>query len=116
MCLWVRAGAGASDAGNRLISAFRFGKRRGARVKERSAPAGGKRAARVTARPPATRRIEQPPAAEQTKTRKPRAPARLAAEVARLSAELEASQALVSELKTRIDVDPLTELLNRRGF
>ncbi len=41
---------------------------------------------------------------------------RLAAEVERLAAELEASRAHISELEARIDVDPLTETLNRRGF
>ena len=41
---------------------------------------------------------------------------RLAAEVERLAAELEASRARIAELETRIDVDPLTEALNRRGF
>ena len=41
---------------------------------------------------------------------------RLAAEVARLAAELEASRARLAELESRVDVDPLTETLNRRGF
>ena len=40
----------------------------------------------------------------------------LAAEVERLAAELETSRARIAELETRIDVDPLTEALNRRGF
>jgi len=50
---------------------------------------------------------------------KPRAQAsaaRLAAEVERLAAELELFRARIAELETRIDVDPLTETLNRRGF
>jgi len=42
--------------------------------------------------------------------------AHLAAEVARLAAELAASRERVTELEARIDVDPLTETLNRRGF
>ncbi len=42
--------------------------------------------------------------------------ARLAAEVDRLAAELEASRARITELEARIDIDPLTETLNRRGF
>jgi diguanylate cyclase (GGDEF)-like protein len=42
--------------------------------------------------------------------------AALAAEVARLAAELAASRERVTELEARIDVDPLTETLNRRGF
>jgi len=41
---------------------------------------------------------------------------RLAAEVDRLAAELEASRARITELEARIDIDPLTETLNRRGF
>ena len=44
------------------------------------------------------------------------AAARLAAEVDRLAAELEASRARITELEARIDIDPLTETLNRRGF
>jgi len=41
---------------------------------------------------------------------------RLAAEVERLAAELQASRAHITELEARVDVDPLTETLNRRGF
>jgi diguanylate cyclase (GGDEF)-like protein len=41
---------------------------------------------------------------------------RLAAEVDALAAQLAASRARISELEARIDVDPLTDLLNRRGF
>jgi diguanylate cyclase (GGDEF)-like protein len=44
------------------------------------------------------------------------AAARLLAEVERLAAELEASRVCISDLESRIDVDPLTETLNRRGF
>lgn len=43
-------------------------------------------------------------------------PMRLAAEVARLEAELKAMRARVAELETRAERDPLTGLLNRRGF
>jgi len=47
----------------------------------------------------------------------PRAAAlRLVAEVERLAAELAASRQRISELEARVDVDPLTETLNRRGF
>jgi diguanylate cyclase (GGDEF)-like protein len=47
----------------------------------------------------------------------PRATAmRLAAEVDRLAAELEASRARVIELEARVDIDPLTDAFNRRGF
>jgi diguanylate cyclase (GGDEF)-like protein len=41
---------------------------------------------------------------------------RLAAEVERLAAELTASRARIADLESRIDVDPLTEIPNRRGF
>jgi diguanylate cyclase (GGDEF)-like protein len=40
----------------------------------------------------------------------------LAAEVERLAAELQASHTRITELEARIDVDPLTETFNRRGF
>jgi diguanylate cyclase (GGDEF)-like protein len=59
------------------------------------------------------------PGAEEPKAVKPRArppAARLAAEVQRLAAEVEASRVRVAELEARIDIDPLTETLNRRGF
>jgi len=36
--------------------------------------------------------------------------------VERLAAELKASRSRITELEARIDVDPLTETLNRRGF
>jgi len=41
---------------------------------------------------------------------------RLTAEVERLSAELQASRARIAKLEATIDIDPLTETLNRRGF
>ncbi len=52
---------------------------------------------------------------------KPRAPSRaiamrLAAEVDALASQLEASRARIMDLEARIDIDPLTETLNRRGF
>jgi diguanylate cyclase (GGDEF)-like protein len=41
---------------------------------------------------------------------------RLAAEVDALAAQLKASRARINELETRVDIDPLTEIRNRRGF
>lgn len=41
---------------------------------------------------------------------------RLAAEVEHLAAQLAQSRAKVSDLEAKIETDPLTELLNRRGF
>jgi diguanylate cyclase (GGDEF)-like protein len=41
---------------------------------------------------------------------------RLAAEVDALAAKLEASRARITDLEARVDIDPLTDTLNRRGF
>jgi diguanylate cyclase (GGDEF)-like protein len=41
---------------------------------------------------------------------------RLAAEVDALAAELKISRARITDLEARVDVDPLTDVLNRRGF
>jgi hypothetical protein len=41
---------------------------------------------------------------------------RLVGEVDRLAAELQASRAYIRDLESRIDVDPLTETLNRRAL
>jgi len=43
-------------------------------------------------------------------------PERLRAEVDRLSRELARAEARIAELEARADVDPLVEVLNRRGF
>jgi diguanylate cyclase (GGDEF)-like protein len=40
----------------------------------------------------------------------------LAAEVEQLAAQLEQSRARIGDLEAMIEIDPLTELLNRRGF
>ena len=40
----------------------------------------------------------------------------LLAEIARLKAELEQARATIADLETRADIDPLLEILNRRGF
>lgn len=54
-------------------------------------------------------------------TRRSKAPPRslamrLAAEVERLAAQLEQSRVRISDLEAMIEIDPLTDLLNRRGF
>jgi diguanylate cyclase (GGDEF)-like protein len=41
---------------------------------------------------------------------------RLAAEVDALAAQLETSRLRIADLEARIDIDPLTDTLNRRGF
>jgi diguanylate cyclase (GGDEF)-like protein len=71
-----------------------------------------------------TRSTPHKTAEAEVKERKPRPPkprtgsaaARLAAEVERLSAELAASRLRIGELENRVDVDPLTQTFNRRGF
>ncbi|MFZ3311677.1 MAG: GGDEF domain-containing protein, partial [Xanthobacteraceae bacterium] len=40
----------------------------------------------------------------------------LAAEVDKLAAQLQASRARIADLEARVDIDPLTDVLNRRGF
>jgi len=91
----------------------------GAPVQHKSARPQRKTAA---LRPPRSKRnapIQKRRGTDEPKTPKPRSGAatrRLAAEVARLAAELEASRAYTNELEARVDVDPLTETLNCRGF
>jgi diguanylate cyclase (GGDEF)-like protein len=88
-------------------------------VKQKSARSEGKPVVRRPAQSLPRRPSHKEPGAEKPKaaTPRPRAAAmQLAAEVERLAAELEASRARISDLENRIDVDPLTETLNRRGF
>ena len=71
--------------------------------------------ARVTARPSA--RGPRPIlAAAGASDPVPSDPMRLAAEVARLEGELAAMRARVAELETHAERDPLTGVMNRRGF
>ena len=63
--------------------------------------------------------IDAGAATQGPKAAKPRpraAAVRLAAEVERLAAELQASRERIAKLEAKIDIDPLTETLNRRGF
>ncbi len=89
-------------------------------VKQKWARSSGKVVAPAT--PQSTRRREPIHGLAGTgepKAAKPRAGAlamRLAAEVERLAAELEASRARIIDLEARVDIDPLTGTLNRRGF
>ena len=57
-------------------------------------------------------------AGEPTRTKAPSRAIvmRLAAEVDALAAELKASHARITDLEARVDIDPLTDTLNRRGF
>jgi diguanylate cyclase (GGDEF)-like protein len=53
---------------------------------------------------------------EASLPQRPTAAMRLAAEVARLEQELAAARLRLAELEARADIDPLTDILNRRGF
>jgi GGDEF domain-containing protein len=77
---------------------------------------------RKTAAPRRPARASSLPAgslpAEAPKPKRPvrSTPMQLAAEVERLAAELERSRARIADLEAKVDIDPLTDLLNRRGF
>jgi diguanylate cyclase (GGDEF)-like protein len=89
-----------------LIRVRAIVKQKSARPKAKARP---QRQAQSLRRPSDKKSPAQPP--------RPRtAAARLLAEVERLATQLEASRACISDLESRIDVDPLTETLNRRGF
>lgn len=65
--------------------------------------------------------LRRRPAKDAERPKKAKAPSRalvmrLAAEVDKLEAQLKASRAHICDLEARIDIDPLTEILNRRGF
>jgi diguanylate cyclase (GGDEF)-like protein len=76
--------------------------------------ADGKR--RKIAAPPLARGRAATPAAAVAAGPAMSDPMRLAAEVARLEAELAAMRARVAELETHAERDPLTDVMNRRGF
>jgi len=59
---------------------------------------------------------EDVPAPPPSRTPTRSAVMRLAAEVDALAAKLEASEARIADLEARVDIDPLTDTLNRRGF
>jgi diguanylate cyclase (GGDEF)-like protein len=88
-------------------------------VKPKSAKSKARRPRTSPARSSPRRPGDQKSGAPTPDGLKPRpltAAARLSVEVERLAAELAASRARISDLESRIDVDPLTETLNRRGF
>ncbi len=77
-----------------------------------SAAARGRRPA--TAAAPAARLAR--PSQDEPPPRRRSPAGRLASEVERLERELAIARARVAELAARADIDPLTEVLNRRGF
>ena len=68
--------------------------------------------------PPKLRRAETDEAAEPKSSRAPSRSSfmRLAAEVDALAAQLKTSRERIADLEARVDIDPLTDVLNRRGF
>jgi diguanylate cyclase (GGDEF)-like protein len=73
--------------------------------------------------PPAAKhpraRPDKQSAADQPRPAKARSRSeamRLAQEVEQLAAQLEQSRARITDLEAKVDIDPLTELLNRRSF
>ena len=79
----------------------------------RKGVSAGRAAKRPRARPDEQRAGDQP---RQTKTPSRSKAMRLAEEVDRLAAQLEQSRARITDLEAKVDIDPLTELLNRRSF
>jgi diguanylate cyclase (GGDEF)-like protein len=101
--------------------AARFAGERESVTKRGNAGAPNRRVA-LRRSPPAKRAFSGPEKAVPAEPpRRSKAPTRslvmrLAAEVERLAAQLQHSRARVSDLEAMIEIDPLTELLNRRGF
>jgi diguanylate cyclase (GGDEF)-like protein len=89
-------------------------------MKERAAKPGGKPGAEPRSRPKPDRapsgQRDRPFEPKQARAPSRSAAMRLAAEVEVLAAQLEASRARISQLEARVDIDPLTDVLNRRGF
>jgi diguanylate cyclase (GGDEF)-like protein len=88
-------------------------------VKHKTASSRAERTAQDPTRSTSRKAVEAEVDDQKPKAPKPRtgsAAARLAAEVERLSAELAASRLRIGELENRVDVDPLTQTFNRRGF
>jgi diguanylate cyclase (GGDEF)-like protein len=87
---------------------------------KRFAPPAHERKTR-SAQPPAPRGVRRVRGDDAEPVSLPRRPARvlamqLAAEVERLEAELAAARARMAELERCAEIDPLTEVLNRRGI
>src|SRR5712675_614995 len=84
------------------------GQRQSRRAKPKSAPRRPRAAVRRL--PPAPARGEAGPGRARSQIRQ------LAAEVERLERELEAARSQMVQLAARAEIDPLTDVLNRRGF
>jgi diguanylate cyclase (GGDEF)-like protein len=85
-------------------------------AKPRAKPVAKPLASRL---PPVNARRAESGGGEPVKSVRPPARSsfmRLAAEVDKLAAQLQASRSRIADLEARVDVDPLTDVLNRRGF
>jgi diguanylate cyclase (GGDEF)-like protein len=85
-------------------------------MKNRAAKTGRKSIASPRPRPKSRRVQTEEPAAPKARTPSRASIMRLAAEVDALAAELRTSRARIADLEARVDIDPLTDVLNRRGF
>jgi diguanylate cyclase (GGDEF)-like protein len=98
------------------------GEGQGGRTRSKAAPKVVPKVAAkgVRKRAPARRssaQPEHPDSAHSAAPRRARSQIRvLAAEVERLERELEAARAQMAQLAVRAEIDPLTDVLNRRGF
>jgi diguanylate cyclase (GGDEF)-like protein len=91
----------------------RGAKSEAAQARSRVAPGGRRVPAPVE--PPA-QRLARPDGKLHEAAPQRSAGMRLAAEVERLERELAAARTQMADLATRADIDPLTDVLNRRGF
>jgi diguanylate cyclase (GGDEF)-like protein len=86
---------------------------------ERRGKSGAKLRAKPARSPAGERRIPallQPPGKPHNALPRRSAAMQLAAEVERLERELAAARTQMVELEARAEIDPLTDILNRRGF
>jgi diguanylate cyclase (GGDEF)-like protein len=89
----------------------------GGRTKSKAAPKVVPKVAAKGMRKRAPARRPSEPDAHDAAPRRARSQIRvLAAEVERLERELEAARAQMAQLAVRAEIDPLTDVLNRRGF
>ena len=113
-CFWptVRPAPAARYGYRRFAGVFM--KRKTAAKSERSPIASVRPRPRLPTAPAGERADRDQPTPSKNPSRA--SAMRLAAEVDALAAELDASRARIAELEARVDIDALTETLNRRGF
>jgi diguanylate cyclase (GGDEF)-like protein len=90
---------------------------KGAKQGRRASPGAGRKRAPVPVRSSALKRRPSPDVVRVETSRPARSDAaRLAVAVERLERELAAARTQMSALAARAEIDPLTDILNRRGF